>query len=206
MRSRFTTALRMAAAFGILLLGACVSTAPTHYHTLLGDSAASAASATPSAFLIDVQSVGVPAQVDRPQLVVRDGGGVTPLEQERWIAPLADDVRSALSADLSRELATTDVASQPRPEGTKVLAIKVDLRRFDSAPGAYALIDAVWSLRIGNDASSALVCASEARETVAPGYDELVSGYRRALATIAGGIASVARNYVAMGKGACPGG
>jgi len=203
MKPRFAIALRASAALGFLMLGGCVSTVPTHYHTLLGAAAETTTSSAPASFLIDVQPVGIPAQVDRPQLVVRDGGGMTPLEQERWIAPLADEARTALSTDLSRELAATDVAGQPRPEGAKVVTIKVDLRRFDSTPGAYAAIDAVWSLSTNDPNAKALVCDSAARETVSTGYDELVQGHRRALTAIASRIASAARAYAA-GKGACP--
>jgi len=204
MKPRFAIVQRAAAALGFLVLGACASTLPTHYHTLLGAAAETATSSAPASFLIDVQPVGIPAQVDRPQLVVRDGGGMIPLEQERWIASLADEARTALSTDLSRELAVTDVAGQPRPEGAKVVTIKVDLRRFDSVAGAYAAIDAVWSLNANEVAAKALVCASEARESVGPGYDELVQGHRRALSAIASRIASAARGYAATGKGACP--
>ena len=198
-----TYRLLMVATFAASLLSACASTVPTRYHSLLDESGATAAPA-PAKRLIDVQAVSIPTQVDRPQIVVRHDGGVVPLEQERWIAPLADEARAALSADLSRELGATDVAGQPRPQGASVLSIKIDLRRFDSVPGAYAAIDAVWSLSTNDAKSSALVCASSARETVGPGYEELVRGHRRALAAIASRIASAARTYAVAGKGACP--
>ena len=46
--------------------------------------------------------VSVPAQDDQPQLVIRQGGqGVALLQSERWIAPLGDEIRGALSADLT---------------------------------------------------------------------------------------------------------
>ena len=204
MVDRMRHATPLLAALSTLLLGACASTVPTHYHSLLDASAEAIAAGSPASFLIDVQPVVIPAQVDRPQLVVRDGGGVLPLEQERWIAPLADEARAALSADLSRELATTDVAGQPRPAGARVLGIKIDLRRFDSTPGAYAAIDTVWSLGTNDPKSSPLVCASSVRESAGPGYDELVRAHRQALAAIASRIASAARSYVAAGKGVCP--
>jgi uncharacterized lipoprotein YmbA len=195
---------RLVVTCGILLLGACASAPSPHYHTLLDAAAATASPSSPARFLIDVQPVGIPAQVDRPQLLVRDGGGVLPLEQERWIAPLADEARAALSADLSRELATTDIAGEPKPASANVLQIKIDLRRFDSAPGDYVAIDAVWSLSMDDTKSSALVCTDSTREPAGQGYDELVRAHRRALAVIAGRIASAARAYAADAKGGCP--
>ncbi|MGB3461073.1 MAG: ABC-type transport auxiliary lipoprotein family protein, partial [Rhodanobacter lindaniclasticus] len=73
------------------LLAACAS-APLHYYTLLPGSAAPVAESA-TAIPFEVLTVNVPAQVDRPQLVVRQGGqSVALLEGERWIAPLADEV------------------------------------------------------------------------------------------------------------------
>lgn len=197
MSSCFAHLPRAAIVAGAALLGACASTAPVRYHSLLDAAADATVATSPAAFLIDVRPVAVPAQVDRPQLVVRDGGGVLPLEQERWIAPLADEARAALSADLSRALAAIDVAGQPRPAGAKVLNVKVDLRRFESAPGAYVAVDAVWSVSADEAGRPPLVCSSSVRESAGAGYDELVRGHRRALAAIAGRIASAVRAYAA---------
>ena len=203
MRPSLAICLRLIVASGVMLLGACASTMPTHYYSLL-DASAEAPAAPPAPFLIDVQPVGIPAQVDRPQLVVRDGAGMLPLEQERWIAPLADEARAAFSASLARELVATDVAGQPRPPGARVVNVKIDLRRFDSVPGAYAAIDAIWSLALNDGKSPPLVCASSTRENAGAGYDELVRAHRQALAAIATRIASAARTYAVAGKGACP--
>lgn len=203
MTPRLLPCTRTAAVLGALLLGACASTAPTRYYSLLAESAEPPPAPAQAPFLIEVQPVGIPAQVDRPQLVVRDGDGVLPLEQQRWIAPLADEVRAALSAGLSRELATTDVAGQPRPANARVLSIRVDLRRFDSLPGSYAAIDAVWSLSLDEAGSPPQVCAGGAHENAMPGYDELVRAHRRALAAMAARIASTARAYATGSKASC---
>ncbi|CAM5542701.1 PqiC family protein [Rhodanobacter lindaniclasticus] len=91
-----------------ILLAACAS-APLHYYTLLPGVPASVADPV-TAIPFEVLPVNVPAQVDRPQLVVRQGGqSVALLEGERWIAPLADEVRGALAADLARSLPGRDV-------------------------------------------------------------------------------------------------
>src|SRR3546814_1626982 len=66
------------------------------------------------------------------------------LGSERWIAPLDDEVRRALSADLARELHSQDVSGLPG-NGKPLLRIKLDLRRFDSQPGGYALIEGARS-------------------------------------------------------------
>ncbi len=197
-----------------LLLAACAS-APLHYYTLVAPAGEPAggqvvpmadASMAPS-LPFELLPVGVPAQVDQPQLVVREGGqGVALLGSERWIAPLGDEVRSALSADLARELRSADVSGLPG-NGKPLLRIKLDVRRFDSQPGGYALIEGAWSVRLLHAAQPAtLSCSSRVSEAVGPGYPALVQGHQRAIARLAAQIATAAR---ALGDGqspACPSG
>jgi uncharacterized lipoprotein YmbA len=104
-------------------LAGCAS-APTHFYTLQQSAPAHTdAPAVSSAFLIDLQPVGVPAQVDQPELVVRQSEQrVAVLDNERWAAPLAGELRDALSADLAGALGTRD-AGLSRPPATPVYRI-----------------------------------------------------------------------------------
>jgi uncharacterized lipoprotein YmbA len=146
----------------------------------------------------------VPAQVDQPQLVVRQGGqGVAMLQGQRWIAPLGEEVRGALSADLARDFHAQDVSSLPA-QGKSTVRIKVDVRRFDSVPASYAYIDAAWSVR-PLKGGEPLACTSRISETVGEGYDALVQGHQQAIAHLAGQIGAVA-GALANGQSAtCPG-
>jgi uncharacterized lipoprotein YmbA len=182
-------------------LAACASQ-PARYYTLVPP--APAGQPAPAApFQFELLPVGIPAQVDQPQLVIRQGGqGAVPLGGERWIAPLADEVRGALSADLAQALRAQDATGLPNG-GKPRLRIKIDLRRFDSAPGDYALIDAAWSVRqLQGDAM--LACTSQVREPVGPGYDALVEGHQRALVALASQIAQVAGAVAAGQTPVCP--
>ena len=135
-------------------LAACAS-APVHYYTLVApdDPGRVPAGTDPATIRFELLSFGVPADVDQPQLVVREGSErVALLDGERWIAPLSDEVHAALAADLARALPGQDVSALGAG-GKPVLRIKLDLRRFESVPGAYALIEAAWSLRRLNDAA-----------------------------------------------------
>ena len=63
-----------------------------------------------------MQHVRVPAQVDQPELVVRQGAGELALvETRQWIAPLKDEIRGALSAALTQRLHAHDVAGVSAP-------------------------------------------------------------------------------------------
>lgn len=198
------------AAAAALTLAACGGSAPVRYYTLVPPADAyvptatqSAIAAPPASFQFELLPVGVPAQVDQPQLVVRQGGqGVAMLDGQRWIAPLGDEIRSALSADLARQLKTQDVSGLPA-SGKPVLRIKVDLRRFDSVPGSYALIDAAWSLR-SLKGNTSLSCTSRVQESVGEGYEALVQGHQRAIDQLAAQIATAAGPLAAGQSAICP--
>lgn len=195
-----------------LMLAGCAS-APLHYYTLVPpatDPTSDAASSRPvtASLPFELLPVTIPAQVDQPQLVVRDGSqGVALLNGERWIAPLSDELRSALSTDLARQLHSEDVSALPGND-KPLLRIKLDVRRFDSLPGSYALIDGSWSVRLMHGADGqggALSCNSRVSEPVGEGYDALVQGHQRAIARLAAQIAAAAQS---LGNGqmpSCPG-
>ncbi|MEO6800203.1 MAG: PqiC family protein [Rhodanobacter sp.] len=201
--NRHTPPLLLAAA--TVLLAACAS-APMHYYTLLPSAVVGSPNST-AALAFEVLPVSVPAQVDQPQLVVREGGqSVALLDGERWIAPLAEEVRGALAADLARELPGRDVGGMS-PVSKPVLQVRLDLRRFDSQPASYALIAGVWSVRLEHDGQhQSLACNSRIRESVGPGYDALVQGHQRALGELAAQIATVGRALASGHDASCPGG
>jgi len=204
----------LAGACALVALGGCAS-APVHYYTLVApDTQASGnvavQAAAPGALPFAVSPVGVPAQADQPQLVVRDGEQrVLLLDGERWIAPLGDELRNALAADLARELRSPNTTGLS-DSGAPGLRIKLDVRRFDSWPGSYALLAGTWSVRVvhGKDHApaqeAAVTCASTVREPVGAGYAALVQGHQRAIATLAGEMAVVARALAAGRPAACP--
>ena len=196
------------AGVGALALGACAS-APLHYYTLLAPAgepvtASSAAPGSP-ALPFELLPVSVPAQVDQPQLVVRDGAqGMLLLNGERWIAPLGDELRSALAADLVRALHSRDATGLPANDQPR-LRIQLDVRSFDSQPGSYALLAATWNVRMLNSPRpAAITCTSSVRETVGPGYAALVQGHQHAIAALAAHIAVVARALSAGQSAVCP--
>lgn len=186
----------------------CASAPPEHFYSLsagMGAGAAAGAASRPTqaapAYYIELPAVTVPQQVARNQLVVTTGAGrVDLLEQERWVSPPASEIGQALSLSISGELGTIDVFRTPTPDKAPVYRISTNVQRFESAPGQYALIDAVWSVRLVGS-PQVLTCRSVAQETAGPGYDELVAGHRRAIARISTDIAKAVR---ALASGAKP--
>lgn len=188
---RFTVCLLMSCA--CLVLAAC-SSAPTHFYTLM-PSPSTTPSTRHASYDIAVLPVTIPAQVDRPQMVVREGGGsVALLEGERWIAPLGNEIRNAISSDLTRRLGVKDVYGMEHRKDATVYRIKVNVDRFESVPGQYTLLSAAWSVhRAGSDQNVAL-CSSRIKVPVGPGYAALALGHQQGLKTLSGEIAMALRD------------
>lgn len=170
-------------------LSACRSE-PIHFHTLLPTFSEQG---NPGSNIV-IQALSVPPQVDRAQIVVRQGdSSLAVLETDWWGATLADEMKNALGD----QLGPRDAGAMPP------LLARVEVRRFDSAPGQYALLDASW--RIGDGAADerpALVCAAVLRQSAGDSVDALVSAQQRNIAQLAARIEASARNWRA--GGGCP--
>ncbi|WP_082902658.1 PqiC family protein [Paraburkholderia ginsengiterrae] len=175
-------------------LAACSSPSASFYTLGSGDTPVTS-SGTGAALLIEVPPVDVPPQIARTAFVVQTGANqVGVLEQSRWASLPADEIRQALSQDLTRRLNAIDVSGTPHPDGVPVYRVKVSVRRFESWPGSHTLIDAVWSVRALHT-QTVMTCRSVITETVASDNDALVAGHRLALdqvaAKMAAGVASL---------------
>lgn len=187
-----------------LALTAC-SSAPIHYYTLVP--VAGQASPPTAGFAFELLPVQLPADVDTPQLVVRDGeAGEQLMDNEHWIAPLGDQVQQALSVHLRADLSARDLSGLPQGD-RHVLRIKVSLRRFESMPGHSALLEAVWVVHpLWQPAARNLVCSSLIRVPVGPGYNALMLGHQQALARLSRQIAAAAAPLAAGATPSCPAG
>ena len=192
--------MRLAAVLVLVVLGGCVSggsKAPERFHTLLAvESPASAASAAKAVY-VDVLPVHVPAQVDHAQWVVRQGDdSLLVLEQDRWAAPLPDEVRGAVVERLAARWGAVDVRAVGLPPAA-VWRVRIDVQRFDSTPGREARLEAAWSVSL---TPSAVVCRSVLTEAVGEAsVAALAAGHRRNVAKLADLIGSRLQ-----GAGGCP--
>ena len=188
----------------MLTLAGCASP-PEHFYSLsngMGVPKAQTAAA-PAGYYIEMPAVTVPQQVARNQMVVTTGAGsIDLLEYDRWASPPSAEIGQALSLAVSGELGTIDVFRTPSPDGAPVYRISTNVQRFESAPGKYALIDAVWSVRLVGG-TKVLTCRSVANEDVGAGNDALVAGHRRAVVRIGADIAKAVRALAAGGDAGC---
>ena len=188
----------------IALLAACTST-PVHFHTLMAAPVdPNVARRASSMYYVNVESVRVPAQVDRIEMVVRKNTDeMELLNNELWIASLGEEIQTAMAFEINRALNSADasgIAGTPTE-----LTLRLVIERFESFPSRYTVVDASWELR---DKSAApklvLKCRSYADERIGNGYIELVRGQQRAVAWIADQIAIAVRRLIIEQSAVCP--
>lgn len=198
--------IALAAALG---LAAC-SSPQTHYYTLIAPMEAASSATQAAPFQFEMLPVLMPVQVDQPPLVVRQGNGsLGILDTERWGSPLGDEFHDALTAQLEQRFGGRDMAGLPKDSTRPVLSVRTDVRRFESAPGQYALIDVVWTLSQRNGDTlpggkrANLTCSSVIREGAGEGIGSLIVAHQKAVAKLADDIAVTAARWSNNGSGGC---
>lgn len=177
------------------LLAGCAAPPRVHYYTLLPPAAAAAGSASKAAsrrYAISVQQVSLPEQVNRPQIVIGSGDTtqVTPLNESLWVSPLDDQVRRALSADLSSRLGVLDIAADTAPSSLPVWEVFLTVQRFDAIFGKKTILDATWRLvPLHAREKQPAICRAEITVPVGTGVPALVAGQRTAVRTLSSLIA-----------------
>lgn len=178
----------------LLMLGAC-SAAPTHYYTLLR-AQPQPLPVRAQGFVIDVQPVTIPAQLDQSAILVRQGPGEVALaEQRQWIAPLAQELRAGLVQRLQQRLGVAEISRLATPEGVTVYRVLLDVQRLDARLAQSVSLDAGWTVMTLGPADKTpklrQTCASSQRVSVAAGYPALVEGIQQGLDQLAGQIATL---------------
>jgi uncharacterized lipoprotein YmbA len=182
MISRLVTTVILCAS----LIG-CAS-APARFYTLSADLPPGAQAPR---IAVVVGPVSIPAQVDRPQLVVTMGPNQVRLEEnDRWASPLGDAIASTVAENLAALLGTPRVTLFPdRTAGDSAYSVTIEVQQFESAPGSAATLGAVWTVRRAEDGRTE-TGRTRVREPVSgSGYADLAAAHSRALAAMSRDIA-----------------
>jgi uncharacterized lipoprotein YmbA len=188
----------------LALLAGCSSAQAPRYHTLMPSAAAAVRPpALAGSVAWEVLPVAVPAGVDQPQWVVRTvDGSLAVLEQERWIAPVGEEIRAAVADRLTHEVGAPAASAESR----KRWRIRIDVHRFDSAPGREVRLEATWTLSSDAEAPTALRCRGEFMQALAAsGYLALAKGQQQAVAQLADAIGRELKALSAGQAAACAG-
>lgn len=200
----------------LVLLAGCTTPPSTRLHTLLPAATPAGPDVDGPKLSIALAPVVVPAQVDRPQWLVRlPDATLALLEYDRWASPLPDELRAALREALARRWAAVDGQG-----ATPAWRITVDVTRFESIPGQAARLEGQWTLApargaartdtgtsgpaapavAGRDAPAAasVTCRVELHEPASGGTAALAEAHRRAVARLAD---QIGRQLRAAGRG-----
>jgi len=187
---RCLAVLATACALGMLATGC--SSPPSRFYTLTAVAPPSSAASTLS---IVVGPVTVPAVIDRPQIVITTATNQVALDEfNRWASSIRDNLASVVAQDLAATLGTNRVTLFSQTLGEDVdYRVQIDVRSFESAPGKYAALDAIWWVRRGKD-GKLQTGRTNARETVEDStYDALAAAHSRALGRLSQDIADAVR-------------
>ena len=142
----------------LLLLGGCAGhRGPVSYYVLSAASDGYAREASATVRTVSLSVIDIPQYLNRPQIVLRDPDGVEMKINNslRWGEDLRTGITNVLCADLTARLAPSGGSAGPMAPGViggkRVL---VEIRRFDGDLGGKSVLDAVWTLRDGEDRTS----------------------------------------------------
>jgi len=187
------TNLGWACLIGLAGLLAGCSVAPQRYYSLAAAPVADhGAAGSPTVdYRLNLTVARIPAESERPQLVVRDPAAdpaVQVLNDSLWAAPLADQIRDALAFGVGRRLGAEDVRRLPDAASGPVRRIDVRIDRFDMVWGHFVALEANWTARPPG-AGHARLCQASVRQPAGVGVAALVDAQRQALERLAALIA-----------------
>ena len=172
----------------LALVAGCTSTG-LRYHTL--QPAISNPATSASKFKARLIVVQVPAEVDTDQLVVRENGNTLIRESEdRWAAPLTDEIRGALDDAWRQDYGLEDVQGVAGATPS-IPQVGIRVQKLDVTMGSHVELVANWwvSLDQGPMVKS-WSCQRVFLEHAGGGIDELVDAQQRAFRSLAGDMAS----------------
>lgn len=176
-------------ALGLLLAG-CVTRQHDHFYIL----SAQPATVAPSRTQFDRQvtlRVTIPSVIDRGEIVVADGNGVSVMDHERWAAPLADMVSSALGQDLERR--RSDVVVLPKSAdkaAIPLISIAVELDQVTIQLGAPVRIGTHWRVTDARTGKQTLGRDTFASPQQPQGYADIAAAFSACIALLADRLAA----------------
>jgi uncharacterized lipoprotein YmbA len=170
----------------------CSASQPTQFYTLSGVNSASEP-VDGKSMRLGVGPVYLPAYLDRPQVVTRNGANqMAVAEFEQWAEPLETTVQRVLTENLSQRLATDRVATLPARRDVPLdHQVEVEVTRFDADETGQVVLDARWRIFDGRGDRLLHRGRSQTEERVAEAgdYEQIAAAMSRCLAAMSEEIA-----------------
>jgi uncharacterized protein len=178
----------------LAVLAAGCSSPPAKFYTL---SAAATPASTSSKLSIVVGPVAVPPVIDRPQIVVTTGANqVTIDEYNRWASSVQDNLARVVAENLAVILGTARVTQYQSALGVDAeYRVQIDVRNFESAPGKYASLDAVWTVRRLKDGKTETGRTGVREPVDGDGFEALAAAHSRGIGKMSQEIADAIRAF-----------
>jgi uncharacterized protein len=185
------TLLSRALVLTVAALAAC-NTSPTASFYTLGAVAAPGDAYKVRPVSVVVTSVTVPDLVDRPQFVVRVSDNQVKLDEfARWADPVKSQIPHVIVANLALLLPGARVSAYPQDaDAGTPYRVRVELQRFDGAPGEGATVEALWSVSPPKGGAPMGGHTVVHVPVAGPGYDALAMAYSAGLGVVSHDIAA----------------
>jgi uncharacterized protein len=195
------------------LSAGCSSTPPPRFHSLVSHQTGIEKSTPSPSLFIDLNPVSVPSSIDQPQWLVRtEDNTFRLLEQERWVAPLRDELRAGLMAELTQRWNAVNSRNTNASQNAG-WRLSVNVVRFDMALNAQCTtttcqttLEAAWiatPLKL-DPTQKAVSCTHTLHEPADTTLLSLAQAQRRALAKLADHIGAQLQAQQAGKASTCP--
>ncbi|MFZ0613803.1 MAG: PqiC family protein [Desulfobacterales bacterium] len=187
------------------LVAGCAGSSPRAKYYLLstlpkGESAPAVVTAA-AGISLGIGPVFLPDYLNRPQIVTRTGPNeITFSEFDRWAEPLPANFLRVFRQDLGDLLKTDTIYVYPwPPDAVFEFQVSAEVARFDTRPGAGALLEVQWQILRHHDAKVVLRRTSSYRaDPGGSGFKAVVAAQSRTLGDfsrdVAEALATIYRN------------
>src|SRR5450830_121335 len=129
-------------------LSGCASPVKEHFYQLRFSTTETHTEAVARTTQYDVMidSVMIPEAINRPQLVVQKSATEAQiLDEQRWVAPLDEQIRQALQANLQAQLPNAWLSQHPQGHpSAQHYVIRTEVRDLRITPSREVSMDVVW--------------------------------------------------------------
>ena len=193
-------ALKVISVLSLTVLAACATPATERYYRLVYPSsetngAGGAAAPAEVKYELVVGSVQIPESINRPQLVVQKSATESVIsDDQRWVAPLDEQIAQAVIANLRSQLpgawlASSATASALPAQGLPRYHLKIQVEQLLMLGGDKVELEATWVLQ---DAGRKMLKRERTVINVpvsGPGYDPLAPAVSEAVQQLSAAVA-----------------
>jgi len=181
----------------MLFLSACIggSSPATRYYMLDPVAASKDGSGTDKQLHVEIKTVRLPQYLERPQIVTRkEGNQIRLSEANQWGGNLRKNMTRTLAVNLSRMLATPNIAVMPyRGVAQPDFRIEVEIIKFELASDGKVYLSAQWRISSNKGSRDITTQISELSSNpvgTADDYTETVKSMAKLYAELSQQIAS----------------